>query len=396
MRVTGVVIIHNDSALLRHALDSARDHIDQLVLVDGACEWVAPFCRLNGEDPERSTDGLVDVLEGCGLPYRYISGTWRDETHKRRASLEACDTARVMRIDADEIYQIDPEELAGFWRSSHALGALHVPLFVHPDTILSGAGSPSAPRSPIFMNLDNAGIDDILSGLWLVRPGHEATGRTNAATIHPQVLGTCFHLTAFRPAETSYRRARFYCLVSMRIAGKVGLGLNRPFAEDRELIEILSDLDQGAVDLAFRLHRIAACFPEVGPRQVLRPFEVPNEARLGDIREIHREMLLSQAEKTRHHLDRELRLFSGRPCFLDVTEQVKSDDPRFRIDTSDGSTCAMRLHLDYGRARDTVEGGDRGMVSSDEAEMKGLRRALLEFSVRPKKGLTDRVRLVMG
>ncbi|MBF9058015.1 hypothetical protein HKCCSP123_02350 [Rhodobacterales bacterium HKCCSP123] len=393
MRVTGVVIIHNDSALLRHALDSARDHVDQLVVVDGAYEWVAPFCRLNGEDPERSTDGLIDVLEGSGLPYRYITGTWRNETHKRTVSLEASDTDRVMRIDADEIYQIDGASLDAFWRSSDALGSLYAPLFLHPDTILAGVGSALAPRAPVFFNLGHAGIEDILSGLWLVRPGNEAPGRRRPVKTHAQPLGTFFHLTAFRPAATSYRRARFYCLVSMRMTGRVGLGINRAFKDDRELLGIVSGLDQEAVDLAFRLHRIAASFPEVGPRQTLRPFEVSSRAILEEMSAIHRDMLRSQTEKARAHLGRDLRLFSGRPCFLDVTEEVKTMGPRFRLDASDGCLRSMRLHMDYGHFRETVDGGDIGMVSGKGAMVGKLRRSLLEFSIRPRGGLIDSARL---
>lgn len=393
MGVTGVLIIHNDSALLGHVLASVRPLIDRLVVVDGAYDWVAPVCRLAGEDPERSTDGLLEVLAASGIPYTRICGTWRDETHKRRASLEACDNARVMRIDADEIYAVDPARLEAFWHSPHALGALQVPLLVHPDAILTGGGDAPVPRAPIFMNLARAGIDDILAGMWLVRPRHEATGRAGAARVHPQALGMCYHLTAFRPAGAAYRRARFYCLVSMRIAGKVGLGLNRPFAGDGEMLEILSELDPGAVDLAFRLHRIAACFPEVGPRQALRVFELPGEAMLAQIRAIHADMLASQAEKTRAHLDRELVLFAGRPCFLDVTREVAAGRG-LRLESLDGGASTMRLHLDHGLARETVEAGDRGMIAATEG-MARARRAVLELSVHPPQAATGRTRLAV-
>ena len=41
--VTGLIIIHNDSQMLKPALESVKGFVSKLVVVDGAYEWVAPF-----------------------------------------------------------------------------------------------------------------------------------------------------------------------------------------------------------------------------------------------------------------------------------------------------------------------------------------------------------------
>ena len=61
--VTGLIIIHNDSQMLKPALESVKGFVSKLVVVDGAYEWVAPFCELNSESPTTSQDELIKILE---------------------------------------------------------------------------------------------------------------------------------------------------------------------------------------------------------------------------------------------------------------------------------------------------------------------------------------------
>lgn len=393
MAVTGTIIIHNDASMLGHALSSAQPYVDRLVVVDGAYEWAAPFCELNGERPDRSTDNLIEVLDKSGIPYEYISGTWRSETEKRTASIEAAGTDRIMRIDADEIYQVDEEELERFWLSDSSLGAMSAPLFLSPGTILSNARGVHDSRAPIFFNLKNASISDILNGLWLVRPKNERERPNSVAKIYNKSLGVFFHLSPMRSAENSYRRARFYCLVSMRIAQTVGFGVNRKFATDRELLDILLSLDHGAVDCAFRLHRIASSFPELKAGQALMEYTVSDPQYISAIQDIYEEMMFSQRVKCYSFLDSPRKYFSGRQNFLDVTAAVQDGAAGFRIAPHYDSTCSIKLHLDFGVYREEIDGVYEVLLPSFRGSSTTPRRVLIEYVVRSPVGYVEDIKI---
>lgn len=390
--VTGVLIIHNDSALLRQTLHSARPHIDRLVVVDGAYKWIAPFCSFNGEDPERSTDGLVEILEEFGLPYKYITGVWDNETHKRIASLQASDTDRVMRIDADEIYVVNKERLDRFWNSGNALGLLSAPLFMHDNIVSWNSVTNNYPQAPIFFNLSNASIPEILSCLWLIRPDSEVTRTNTAVKIEDESLGMFHHLSPLRPAENSYRRSRFYCLVSMRISGRLGFGLNQVFTSDQQLVDLIEKLDQDAVDAAFRFHRIASSFPELKANQVLREYSFEDNELRDAIHNIYSDMLESQKVKTSSYCGEDMKIFSGRSHFVDVTSPFISGAHTFRLKYPCDALSKARLHLDYGDHRSVIEGSNGAVEIPGRRSILGAKRIVAEYSVQHKSAVVGSLR----
>jgi len=98
------------------------------MIVDGAYEWVAPFCKMHNQDPEKSSDNWLDIIKRTGLPYEHYSGLWQNETHKRMFSLEQAKTNLIMSIDSDELFELDDEKLKDFYDSGKGFGECFLPL----------------------------------------------------------------------------------------------------------------------------------------------------------------------------------------------------------------------------------------------------------------------------
>lgn len=287
-----------------------------------------------------------------------------------------------MRIDSDELYSVDDEELDRFWQSGTALGALYAPLFTNDSVVIWNERANSLPRAPIFLNLSAASVPSILEALWLIRPEAEKDERVKPAPVHKIPLGTFYHLSAFRLAENAYRRSRFYCLVSMRMSGRAGFGLNTKFSSDSELVEIISGLESSSVDAAFRYHRIACGFPELQGEQRLREFRIERE----DLREktssIYHSMLRSQWKKTKTIIGNEFPVFTGRSYFLDVTSSYREGAQSFYIRTNISCSRSLKFHLDYGTHRAAVLGCPDGkLIFSNRQDEKPL-RIIAEFSIK--------------
>ena len=95
--------IYNDWDILPHALASIKDHIDELIVVDGAYEWMDSYLRALGKDPMRSDQRVYESLEKSGIDFKIISRSWKNEIEKRMAGYDACSNRYVYRVDADEI-----------------------------------------------------------------------------------------------------------------------------------------------------------------------------------------------------------------------------------------------------------------------------------------------------
>ncbi|MGE0682737.1 MAG: hypothetical protein AB7P69_17770 [Candidatus Binatia bacterium] len=350
--VTGVLVIHNDCSLLADTLRTAAPYIDNLLIADGAYEWVAPFCLREGEDPTRSTDEMLDIVESARIPYRYIPGLWKSETHKRSASLEQAKCDRIMLIDSDELYDVDDAALDSFFRSGKALASLDCPLYMHPDVVTYHRATSCLPSKQVFINKLRHNVSDIVGSLWLLLPEEERTRRITGRDVLRESVGVLHHLSLFRTGGNPYRRSRFYNLLSMRIGKSIGLAGGGRFEDDAAFLSLLTTLDQEALNTLFHFHRIAAAFPALKENQYLGEAPAPRAVQAEQIRHAYDGMLADQASRTRWAMGRTHRVFVERPIFLDVTEWYgKSASVRLCCGAGRGWGAAARLHGDFGRER---------------------------------------------
>jgi len=352
--VTGVLIIHNDSSLLEQTLSTVTNYIDRLLIVDGAYEWVAPFCELNNEDPEKSTDNMLDIIKRTGLPYEYYSGVWQNETHKRMFSLEKTKTNRIMRIDSDELFELDDNKLNQYFDSGKVFGECHVPLYFTNHVIGQSIGLNSSPIVPIFINKQFATVRQIVDSMFLLVPQDERTKRLGRDASFKEKLGIVHHVSSFRINRGSYRRARFYNLLSMRMAKKMGLINNEPFETDSEFFEKMSKLspeEMAALDTIFEFHRINAAFPVIKEKQILVEAQAARQDIQPIIDETFQMMIDDQHLRLQQNAEKTITLFANRQLFFDVTRAVTSSPQSFRIFSSSLERLEIKIHYDQGLVR---------------------------------------------
>ncbi|MBO9468080.1 hypothetical protein TRP8649_00896 [Pelagimonas phthalicica] len=377
---TGVLIIHNDSSLLAETLQSAKHLVDSLVVVDGAYDWVAPFCEMNGEDPEKSTDNLLEILDQSGLPYTYHTGTWQNETHKRQASLEFVKTDRVMLIDSDEIYNIDDDKLQTFWASGKVMASLQAPLFLHQDVVTWHSASNAYPLKPVFLNLAGQEIETVVASLWLLLPDSEKGEIVDRALIERVPLGIFYHLSMFRTDNNPYRRSRFYNLLSMRVGKRIGLDINKEFSSDAEFTELVRQSNRVAMNNMFNLHRLAAAFPQKKNNQdlVIFDFDIPAHGEI--VAKAYQDMLADQRARTEALRGTPFEMFIGRGAFLDMTGPAADGVSRLDVELGEERSKAKILwHVDFGTHRTEIPSEDGTLPPAEARE--GCKRLLVEITL---------------
>jgi len=208
--------IFNDWDILPQALRSIAPYIDELVVVDGGYQWMAPFLQGIGKNLTRSAQPVYDCLEAAGLQYRVVDGTWKDEFEKRKAGYAACQHRYVFRIDADEVYFINEQNLGRFLSDGAAVGDMEFPLYVSPDWILTH-DLDTLERQSFLFDTSQITTDDHLYYLWLI----DALPPAGAPSlpVYPLPLSLTAHLTSWRTPTTSVNRAAFYVLNHFRHHG---------------------------------------------------------------------------------------------------------------------------------------------------------------------------------
>ena len=131
--------VYNDWDLLGPALRSVAPYVDELVVVDGAYERMAPYLSALGHDLVRSDSRVYDALASSGIPYRVISRLWASEAEKRIAGYCACTGRIVCRVDADEVIFFDERELERFQSRGEAVAAVETPTYIAPGWIVGPA-----------------------------------------------------------------------------------------------------------------------------------------------------------------------------------------------------------------------------------------------------------------
>lgn len=344
--ITGAIIIHNDASLLKQTLETVKEFVDKLVIVDGAYSWVAPFCEQSSELPDRSTDGLHDILLDSKIPYEYYNGIWESETQKRIFSIEKASTNIVVNIDSDELFDIKQQELVNFINSNKPLGRCLFPLYFTPSLIGVNEKTGSPPFKEIFINKKFHSAKNIVDSMFLAVPEEERSSRLTRDNYFEFESSVIHHISNFRRHPFASRRGRFYTLLSMRISRQIGL-LGKTFKNDKELLDILQNLNEKelhAFSNFYKFQRIAASHPALKNNQILSPALNSPEFVEKIIIEAYKTMLESQEDFLNSLNKKDIYVFSGRELFIDVTNFSKSNGG---ISLIHGNSVKIRSFLVY-------------------------------------------------
>jgi len=225
--ISAYLTIYNDWDLLELALQSMEPVIDELVVVDGAYEWMAPYYRSLGFSPERSGSRLYDVLESSRIPYKTISRVWSGQAEKRIAGYQACSHRYACRMDADEVMFFDERALTKFIDGGGAVAEVEMPTYICPGWISttaadSGGNAGALPRQAYLFDREQIEADIHLnylwSSLWLTADKAPRAGQ-KPFSVSRTPIGYNAHLTLWRSADNAARRAGYYMLNYMRQFG---------------------------------------------------------------------------------------------------------------------------------------------------------------------------------
>jgi hypothetical protein len=235
--------IYNDWDILPVALRSIASHVDELVVVDGAYEWMTPYLNMLGVDPARSDPRVYAALEASGIPFRVISQAWKNEPEKRQAGYEACAHDYIYRVDADEVMFFDDTVLESALSEGLAVGEMSMPNYVVPGWIACANDLSRIERQCFFFDRRQVSSQSHLNYLWLILTADKLPLAGNKTLpIYPRPLAFNAHLTAWRTPRTGVNRASFYMLNWMRQHGVPWLPelRDKPLADLRALFDIVS------------------------------------------------------------------------------------------------------------------------------------------------------------
>lgn len=111
MKIHAAMIVYNDCTFLAAALESLKQNVDSIIVVDGAYQkYYETICEHNPQAKPYSTDGTLEIIQLIhDLPPTKIihvpdGKPWLNQLEKRNALLSAIpDGDWFIGIDADEI-----------------------------------------------------------------------------------------------------------------------------------------------------------------------------------------------------------------------------------------------------------------------------------------------------
>lgn len=225
-KISAYLTIYNDADILDMALKSVLGYVDELIVVDGAYEWMAPFLRSTGRNPLKSDDIIYQKIQASGIPYKVINKIWKNEIEKRIAGFDAASLQYVMRIDADEVLMFDDAALDGYFASSCAVAEMYMPNYVAPGWVIQGTRIidryRTYPRQSMLFDRNRISSSEHLTYLWLVLTADHLPADHKKQKIFPVYeipIAFCAHLTSWRYVESSATRSSFYIMNWMRQNG---------------------------------------------------------------------------------------------------------------------------------------------------------------------------------
>lgn len=225
-KVSAYLSIYNDSDILDQTLNSIKDYVDELIVVDGAYEWNASYLKSIGLNPEQSEHSVYNKIDKSGIPYKIIKKVWKNEVEKRMTGFESTSSRYVMRIDADEVIYFNLKNLKNFFASGCYVAEMYMPNYVAPGIVVEGNRFVDKyrkfPRQVCLFDKSKIGAREHLRYLWLVLTADVLPQNLLRQKIYPvfeKPVAFCAHLTNLRCVESSKLRSSFYTMNWMRQNG---------------------------------------------------------------------------------------------------------------------------------------------------------------------------------
>lgn len=316
--------IYNDWDILPSALRSVASHIDELVVVDGAYDWMVPYLTMLGLDPAQSDPRVYAAVEASGIPFRVISRTWSNEIEKRQAGYDACIHRYIYRVDADEIMFFNDSALETALSRGLAVGGMEMPTYVAPGWISCPKSESGIGRQCFLFDRQKISAEVHLNYLWLILTADTLPlPGTKPFEVYPDALAFNAHLTGWRTPETSVSRAAFYVLNWMRQYGVPWL----PALRDRPLAD-LEDLFRIVTPQVFlsslRMGPIAIGMTETIDRRILQPTTLGAEEE-AIFAGLYESFLWSLAEMNARAVTHEQCFLTSVPVLLDLSTHAARD-----------------------------------------------------------------------
>ena len=276
-RFSAYLSIFNDWDILPAALASIASRVDELVVVDGAYDWMIPYLKGLGVDPARSDRRVYDAIEASGIPFRVICRTWKNEPEKRQFGYEACRHRYIYRVDADEVLFFDDGVLETALSRGFMVGEMEMPNYVAPGWISRNSNADRIERQCFLFDREQVSSEIHLNYLWLLltadtlpQPG------VKPFPVYSEPIAFNAHLTGWRTPASAVSRAAFYILNWMRQNGVPWI----PTLRDKPLIDLhtLFDLVQPSDFMSsLKRGRIAFGMVESGPDRIFVPSPLGGE-----------------------------------------------------------------------------------------------------------------------
>lgn len=325
-KISAYLSIYNDADILEAALKSVENYVDELIVVDGAYEWMAPFLEATGRNPLRSDESVYEKLRGLKIPYKVINRLWKNEVEKRSAGYAATTSRFVMRVDADEVIFFDDQQLQNFFASGCAVAEMYMPNYVAPGLVIQGQRLVDKfrkfPRQSCLFDREKISAQAHLRYLWLVLTADDLPNNEQERKIYSvfeKPIAFCSHLTNWRYVDSGASRSSFYIMNWMRKNGAPWVAGIRPgplanFDEFFKLIpperflEIMKngEITQGDIQLK--------------PTEKLSSSPLSSHQESVFVR-IYQNFLEGLKKRTLIHLHEEGVALSGFPFYLDISSQ---------------------------------------------------------------------------
>ena len=242
--ITGYLQIYNDWSRLEVSLRSLAEHMDEIVVVDGAYDWMKEYAEGIGWNPERSQQEVYDILDKVGIPYRAIQRTWSNQLEKRIAGYNACNTKYALRIDADEVLTFDDDQLSRFVASDYAVASMYMHQHITPDyVVVSDGNQRRIAVQPVLFDKEQVSAEIHLNYIFLVLPADPLPEPDQKPfPAFPTPVASCSHLTMLRHPRSSLFRGTYYNINWMRANGVdwVPSLRGRPLTDASELFREVS------------------------------------------------------------------------------------------------------------------------------------------------------------
>ena len=216
--ISAYLQIYNDDDFLKESIDSIKDCVDELIVVDGCYEWMATYYSKLGLDPSRSHKKTYEILDNCSLPYTSINKVWKNQLEKRSAGYSACNNRYILRIDSDEIFHFYEDALDRFLSSDSQVAHIDMPEILTPDLLISELNN-IYPKQCFLFDSKFINPNDHLHYLWLVLHVDSFQTELKDFKVFPEAIAFNSHLTNLRTIDTSINRASYYIMNWMRKNG---------------------------------------------------------------------------------------------------------------------------------------------------------------------------------